>query len=178
MITSKLTSKAQTTIPARCGQRPMKRGRTVTASRAIADLTKGDRGQSRTVRDLREWVSEADRQSYAVIFEPWDIVRVPFPYTDRPVRQRRPALVVAAGDLQTAHGLLWLAMITSAAHRGWPGDVVVSDLSSAGLPAPSIVRPAKIATIDARDAGRLGTLPRDDRAAVRSYLRQQLSGLG
>ena len=23
-------------------------------------------------------------------FEPWDIIKVPFPYTDRPVRQRRP----------------------------------------------------------------------------------------
>src|SRR5215469_626363 len=68
-------------------------------------------------------------------FEPSDIVRVPFPYTDRPVRQRRPALVIAAGDLQTAHGLLWLAMITSAEHRGWPGDVVISDPGGAGLPA-------------------------------------------
>ena len=29
-------------------------------------------------------------------FEPWDIVKVPFPYTDRPVRQNRPALVIAA----------------------------------------------------------------------------------
>jgi len=113
------------------------------------------------------------------IFEPWDIVRVPFPYTDRPVRERRPALVIAAGDLETAHGLLWLAMITSAEHRGWPGDVVISELGGAGLPAPSIVRPAKIATIDARDAGRrLGTLPPPDRGAVRTYLRQQLSGLG
>jgi len=112
------------------------------------------------------------------IFEPWDIVRVPFPYTDRPVRQRRPALVIAAGDLETAHGLLWLAMITSAEHRSWPGDVAISELGGAGLPAPSIVRPAKIATIDARDAGRLGTLPPPDRGAVRTYLRQQLSGLG
>ena len=94
------------------------------------------------------------------------------------VRQRRPALVVAAGDLQTAHGLLWLAMITSAEHRGWPGDVVISDLSGAGLPAPSIVRPAKIATIDARDAGRLGTLSPTDREELRIYLRQRLSGLG
>jgi mRNA interferase MazF len=111
------------------------------------------------------------------IFEPWDIVRVPFPYTDRPVRQRRPALVVAAGELQTAHGLLWLAMITSAEHYGWHGDVVISDLGGAGLPAPSIVRPAKIATIDARDAGRLGTLPLSDREAVRTYLRGRLSGL-
>jgi len=110
-------------------------------------------------------------------FEPWDIVRVPFPYTDRAVRQRRPALVIAAGDLQTAHGLLWLAMITSAEHRGWPGDVVISDPGGAGLPAPSIVRPAKIATIDARDAGRLGTLPQSERRAVRLYLRQRLAGL-
>jgi PemK-like, MazF-like toxin of type II toxin-antitoxin system len=111
------------------------------------------------------------------IFEPWDIVRVPFPHTDRPVRQRRPALVIAAGDLQTAHGLLWLAMITSAKHPGWPGDVVISDLVGAGLPVPSIVRSAKITTIDARDAGRLGTLPPADRKAVRTYLRQRLSGL-
>jgi mRNA interferase MazF len=68
-------------------------------------------------------------------------------------------------------------MITSAEHRGWPGDVVISDLSGAGLPAPSIVRPAKIATIDARDAGRLGTLSPTDREEVRIYLRQRLSGL-
>ena len=111
-------------------------------------------------------------------FEPWEIVRVPFPYADRPVRQRRPALVIAAGDLQTAHRLLWLAMITSEVHRGWPGDVVISDLDGAGLPAPSIVRPAKIATIDASDAGLLGTLPLADRDAVRIYLRQRLSALG
>jgi len=107
------------------------------------------------------------------IFEPWDIVRVPFPYTDRPVRQRRPALIVAAGDLQSVHGLLWLAMITSAEHRGWPRGMSSSRiLSGAGLPAPSIVRPAKIATIDARDAGRLGTLSPPDREEVRIYLRQ------
>ena len=92
--------------------------------------------------------------------------------------RRRPALIVAAGDLQSVHGLLWLAMITSAEHRGWPGDVVISDPSGAGLPAPSIVRPAKIATIDARDAARLGTLSPTDREEVRIYLRQRLSGLG
>jgi mRNA interferase MazF len=110
-------------------------------------------------------------------FEVWDIVKVPFPYTDRPVRQRRPALVIAAGDLAAAHGLLWLAMITSATNRGWAGDVLVSDIGPAGLPIPSIVRPAKIAAIEARDADRLGTLPPTDRRAVRRYLRDRLSGL-
>lgn len=108
-------------------------------------------------------------------FDHWDIVKVPFPYTDRPVRQRRPALVIAAGELEQAHGLLWLAMITSAANRAWPGDVTISDLQLAGLPAPSIVRPAKVATIEARDAERLGMLPVEDRAAIALYLRHTLA---
>src|ERR1700674_3978650 len=98
-------------------------------------------------------------------FDVWDIDKVPYPYTDRPVRQNRPALVIAAGELEAVHGLLWLAMITSAANRGWSGDVAISDLHAAGLPVPSIVRPAKIATIEARDAERLGALPATDRAA-------------
>ena len=110
-------------------------------------------------------------------FETWDVVKVSFPYTDRPVRQRRPALVIAAGDLQTVHGLLWLVMITSAANRGWPGDVPVSDLDAAGLPVPSIVRPAKLATIEARDAEKLGTLSPGDRAAIRRYFRERLYSL-
>jgi mRNA interferase MazF len=105
------------------------------------------------------------------IFEVWDIVKVPFPYTDRPVRQRRPALVIAADEIEAAHRLIWLIMITSAENRGWPDDVRISDLRAAGLPAPSIVRPAKIATVDARDAQRLGTLPVADREAVASRLR-------
>jgi mRNA interferase MazF len=109
------------------------------------------------------------------VFSTWDIVKVPFPYADRPVRQRRPALVLAAGELEAAHGLLWLAMITSAANRGWPGDVAISDLDAAGLPVSSIVRPAKIATIEARDAEGLGTLPLNDRAAVARYLEETLN---
>lgn len=99
-------------------------------------------------------------------FDVWDVVKVPFPYTDRPVRQRRPALVVAVNGLQDRHGLLWVLMITSVDNRGWPGDVEVSDLTVAGLPADSLVRTAKIATIEAKDAERIGTLPADDRGHV------------
>jgi mRNA interferase MazF len=109
------------------------------------------------------------------IFEVWDIVKVPFPYTDRPIRQNRPALVIAAGKLEATHGLLWLAMITSAANRGWTGDVTISDPQGAGLPIPSIVRAAKLATIKARDAQRLGTLHPADRVAVSRSLRDWLA---
>jgi mRNA interferase MazF len=89
-------------------------------------------------------------------FEAGDVVKVPFPYTDRATRQRRPALVVSSGSIEDAHGLLWVLMITSAENRGWPGDVLITGTEKTGLPAPSIIRTAKIATIEARDAERLG----------------------
>lgn len=87
-----------------------------------------------------------------------DVVKVPFPYTDKSTRQSRPALVVSIPDLQQAHNLIWVVMITSAENRGWPSDVTISALSRAGLPAPSVIRTAKIATIDASDATKLGTI--------------------
>lgn len=89
-------------------------------------------------------------------FRRGDVVKVPFPYTDRPIRQSRPAMVVSGPSLEQAHGLLWLVMITSAENRAWPGDVPIGNLSVAGLPVPSVMRTAKIATIDAKDAVRLG----------------------
>jgi len=103
-------------------------------------------------------------------FKQWDVVKVPFPYTDRPVRQYRPGLVVAAGKLETAHGLLWVLMITSAANRGWADDAIISNLKTAGLPAASVVRCAKIATIEASDAARIGRLPRADQRNVAKIL--------
>lgn len=91
-------------------------------------------------------------------FSQGDVIKVPFPYTDRSTRQSRPALVVSTGSLEEAHGLLWVVMITSAQNRGWPGDVPLGNLAAAGLPVPSVIRAAKIATIEATDASRLGVV--------------------
>jgi mRNA interferase MazF len=109
-------------------------------------------------------------------FDTWDIIKVPFPYTDRPVRERRPALVVASGGIQERQGLLWVMMITSSENRGWSGDVPISDLKLSGLPVASIVRTAKIATIEARESDRIGVLPNADRGAVRTHLQTILRG--
>ena len=108
-------------------------------------------------------------------FDAWDISKVPFPYTDRPVRERRPAVVVAANGIQQEQGLLWVLMITSAVNRGWSGDVAVTDLKEAGLPAESVVRTAKIATIEAKEAERIGSLPAPDRIAVARHLSVELA---
>lgn len=100
-------------------------------------------------------------------FERGQIVRVPFPYTDRPVRQRRPAVVVSDGAIGDGGALLWVVMITSAENRMWSSDVALIDgYMELGLPAPSLVRPTKIATIEAREADVIGRLNADQLQAV------------
>ena len=49
----------------------------------------------------------------------------------RPIQQRRPALVVAAG-LGAAQDLLWVLMITAAANPRWPDDVEIDDHAGSG----------------------------------------------
>jgi mRNA interferase MazF len=69
-------------------------------------------------------------------FKQGDVVRVPFPYTDRSTRQHRSALVVSAGGIGESEGLLWVAMIASAENRAWPGDLSLGKrYGEAGLPA-------------------------------------------
>ena len=107
-------------------------------------------------------------------FKQGDVIKVPFPYTDRATRTYRPALVVSAGGIEERHGLLWVAMITSAQNRGWTGDVPVQDLKRACLPVASIIRSAKIATIEAADATRLGSVRPANLARVLGAIRSEL----
>ncbi len=106
-------------------------------------------------------------------FDIWDIVKVPFPYTNRPVRQHRPALVVARYSSAGAPALCWVLMITTVSHRRCDGDIEIADLAMAGLPAPSIVRCTKIATIETAEAARIGALP----AALRPMVSHILTGM-
>jgi mRNA interferase MazF len=62
------------------------------------------------------------------------------------------------GGIGEDNKLMWVVMITSAENRAWPGDLVVGRYKEAGLPAPSIIRLCKIATIEARHAERLGRI--------------------
>ena len=108
-------------------------------------------------------------------FERGDVVRVPFPYSDRSTRQHRPALVVSDGPRGDGGRLLWVVMITSADNRPWADDVPMGDsYANAGLPAPSVIRPAKIATIDAVVATRLGCIDHERLARTMQAIRANL----
>ena len=150
VITSKLTSKAPTTIPQpiRAALRLREgdelvyeiQGNRVVLSKA-QPVRDGDAHSGRSVSGIRLRIAGPMAGS-----KQGDVVKAPFPCTDRSSRRWRPALVVSTGPLEDHHRLAWVAMITSAENRGWSGDVPTTDLSLVGLPAPSLIRTAKIAT--------------------------------
>jgi len=98
----------------------------------------------------------------------WQVVRVPFPFTDRQAVKNRPALVLSdASAFNAPAGHAVMAMITSAENAPWPLDCPILNLEMAGLPAPSKVR-FKLFTLDQRLVrGVLGRLAADDETRLR-----------
>ena len=104
---------------------------------------------------------------HTATFEKFEVVRVPFPFTDRTATKKRPAVILSkSSSFNRKIDHCVLAMITTKSHTPWPHDLLIDDLDSAGLPAPSIVR-MKIFTLDCRlILGHLGKLSRHDATAL------------
>jgi mRNA interferase MazF len=103
----------------------------------------------------------------------YDVVAVPFPFTERRASKRRPALALSTAEFSTDAGHTVLAMITSADNPAWPLDVVI-DSTRAGLRAASKVR-MKLFTLDNRVILRkIGSLYDEDRRAVAQALNELL----
>ena len=100
-------------------------------------------------------------------FDRFDVVVVPFPFTDKAAVKRRPALVLSdSATFNRLAGHSVMAMITSATENAWPHDVSISDLKSAGLRVPCAVR-FKLFTMDNRLVLRTaGTLAKSDQKMV------------
>lgn len=111
-------------------------------------------------------------------FEPFDVVTLPFPFADRNESVVRPAVVLTGNAAFGAHsGVALVAMITSAKRSAWPFDVAITDLASAGLKVPCVVR-AKLNAVDLTLIDRkIGTLGAEDRRAVGEALRGVLAGV-
>ena len=109
-------------------------------------------------------------------YDAFDVVVVPFPFTDRAASKRRPALVLSrAGGFNEATGHSVLAMITSANNDPWALDAPVVGLDAAGLPSPSVVR-MKLFTLDHRLILRkTGQLSQEDRITVVESLNRLLA---
>lgn len=103
----------------------------------------------------------------------FDVVVVPFPFTDQNTDKKRPALVLS--DLNTFNDATEncvLAMITSSKNPEWPLDTKIGSIQKAGLPAPSKVR-MKLFTLDSRlILKKIGGLSAKDQKAVKENLKK------
>jgi mRNA interferase MazF len=107
-----------------------------------------------------------------VTYNRYAIVKVPFPFTDKQATKNRPALVLSDETaFNTPVGHCVLAMITTAKQSQWALDTVISDLTSAGLPVPSIIR-LKLFTLDNRlILAKLGDLAAADKEGFERNLK-------
>jgi mRNA interferase MazF len=108
-------------------------------------------------------------------YDLYEVVKVPFPFTDTKTSKVRPALIISSAKHFNAKiGSSVMAMITSVkpARHLWPADIVIEKYQSAGLPVPSIIR-FKIFTLDHRlILGLLGSLSEIDQTHVQRKLEE------
>jgi len=104
-------------------------------------------------------------------YEPFDVIVVPFPFTDSARTKRRPALVLSQKtEFTDKIGHSVLAMITSQKNDPWPLDITIKNKKQSGLTAPSVVR-TKIFTLDNRFIlKKIGHLSKADQTQVKKSL--------
>ena len=99
-----------------------------------------------------------------------------------PIRIERPAnggrRLSCPEEASARSGVcIWVAMITSAENRPWPDDIPFGEsYPEANLPAPSIVRPCKLATIEGGDAEKIGRVNAEMMEEVVAFLRRAMLG--
>ena len=105
-------------------------------------------------------------------YKQFDIVTVPFPFTDSNATKKRPAIIMSSHknfNNETGHSIM--AMITSARNTSWPCDIVIADLSGAGLPKSSVIR-MKFFTLDHKlIIGTIGTLSAKDKMSLKKMMK-------
>jgi len=82
-----------------------------------------------------------------MIYKKWDIILIPFPFTDLTTTKRRPGLIISPEEYNKGQDIL-IAYITSKLDREKRiGDYLIEKWKESHLPKPSMIR-MKFATID------------------------------
>ncbi|MBS3770988.1 MAG: type II toxin-antitoxin system PemK/MazF family toxin [Bacteroidales bacterium] len=93
--------------------------------------------------------------------EKGDIILIPFPFTDLSGNKKRPALVLASGDMD-----MTVAFISTQIKWKETTDVLLKPNRANGLKKESLVRLSKLATID-KDLA-IGLIGRVDKDTIKS----------
>jgi len=110
---------------------------------------------------------------------PFDLVLVPFPFTDLSAAKFRPCLVLSSIHPVGLAAHYVVSMVTSqVAVARFPHDVIIREWREAGLPKPSLIRLAKMVTVEESVIRRrFGALRAEDANEVRRQFQRLFSSL-
>ena len=107
-------------------------------------------------------------------YKPFDVIVIPFPFSDKLAQKKRPALVLSTETFNETTLHVITAMITSAKQSSWPLDSPILDIQGAGLPVPCLVR-MKFYTVDqSQIIRRIGSLSKADLANFKKNFKQAI----
>src|SRR6056297_3813731 len=79
--------------------------------------------------------------------EKWDIVLVPFPFTNLRSIKKRPALIISPNQYHSGPDVVIQFITSNIKSHGRTGDTIIQNWKESGLPKPSMIR-MKFATIE------------------------------
>jgi mRNA interferase MazF len=107
------------------------------------------------------------------VYRKWDIILVPFPFTNLTAAKKRPALIVSPDKYNQSGQDVVIAFLTSRMDvSSRPGDHRIRFWKESGLPKATLLR-MKFATIDREViVRRIGRLFEQERSSVRDTLKE------
>lgn len=107
-------------------------------------------------------------------YNQWDIVLLPFPFTDLSASKKRPAVVISPTSYNSGADTVVLFMTSKMDISPKEGDYQIKKWQFANLPKPSQTR-MKFATIDnSFILKKIGTIHSIDQGGIKSELRKFL----
>lgn len=95
-------------------------------------------------------------------YKKWDIILVPFPFTEKSANKRRPALVVSPTAFNRGSEIVVAFMTSNVKVRTRTGDHRVVDWIGAKLPKPTLIRMRFASISKSIVVRRLGKLTKKD----------------
>lgn len=100
----------------------------------------------------------------------WDIVLVPFPFTNLQTTKKRPALIISPDSYNEGPDVIILFVTSNVQAFGRTGDTLIEKWKESGLPKPSMTR-MKFATLErSMILKKIGKLANSDRERLRKTI--------
>lgn len=111
------------------------------------------------------------KTAFMTTCETWDIVLVPFPFTNLQSAKKRPALIISPNSFNTGPDVVILFVTSNISSFGRTGDYMIQNWQESGLPKPSMTRMKFAAIEKSIIIKKIGRITSKDQSAIRNELK-------